>query len=84
MNAFAVMSQFPERMRQFQLGCAYADAGFPVVGFYDFSKLAGSDDGDRVTLVDLGGGQGQVIAAMLQAFPQLNSKKMVSKTCQNL
>lgn len=77
--AWEIMAQFPERMRTFQLGCVYLDEGFPVVGFYDFSTLAagGSEDGDRVILVDVGGGQGQAIKQILETFPQLEAKRMV-------
>jgi O-methyltransferase domain len=67
-------------MREFQLGVAYADAGQPVVGMYDFGQLASSSsasDITRATLVDVGGGQGQAILATLAAFPNLYPKTMI-------
>lgn len=75
--AWVIMSQFPKRIRNFQLGCAYTDAGFPVLGMYAFGLLASSDDGDHAVMVDAGGRQGQAIAEILKAYPQIDPKRMV-------
>ena len=75
--AWATMAQFPERIRNFQLGYAYSDAGFPVAGMYDFSQLAGPSDEARATFVDIGGGQGHAISEILKTLPKLEPKRMV-------
>ncbi|KIW20562.1 hypothetical protein PV08_01137 [Exophiala spinifera] len=73
-----IMAQFPDRLRAFQLGFMSQEDSVPIVGFYDYGALYDPDnDGDRVTLVDLGGGQGQSIAQILRAFPCLEADRMV-------
>lgn len=71
-----IQAQFPKRQRTFQLGLAYAEQGFPVLGMYDFSQLA-SENEDRAAFVDVGGGMGSAIAAILEACPQLQPSQMV-------
>lgn len=72
------MAQYPDRLKAFQLGFMSQEDSVPVIGFYDFAGLYDAEnDGDRVTLVDLGGGQGQSIAQMLKAFPSLKPDRMV-------
>jgi len=56
-NTFAILSQFPERLQTFQVGLAGSKTTVPIVGHYDFSKL--KTIGDKVEIVDVGGGQGQ-------------------------
>ncbi|KIW38277.1 uncharacterized protein PV06_09257 [Exophiala oligosperma] len=73
-----IMAQYPDRLKAFQLGFMSQEDSVPVIGFYDFAGLYDAEnDGDRVTLVDLGGGQGQSIAQMLKAFPSLKPDRMV-------
>jgi O-methyltransferase domain len=74
-----IMSQYPERIQAFQLGFTSQEASVPVVGLYDFSQLntLTSDDPDRTILVDVGGDQGQSIAQILTAHPDLRASKMV-------
>ncbi|KIW70707.1 hypothetical protein PV04_02951 [Phialophora macrospora] len=73
-----IMAQFPDRLRAFQLGFMSQEDSVPIIGFYDFSALYNPDtDGDRATLVDVGGGQGQSIIQILKAFPSLRPDRMV-------
>ncbi|KAH0846140.1 O-methyltransferase [Fonsecaea pedrosoi] len=73
-----IMAQFPDRLRAFQLGFMSQEDSVPIIGFYDYSALYDPEhDGDRATLVDVGGGQGQSIIQILQAFPTLRPDHMV-------
>ena len=73
-----IMAQFPDRLRAFQLGFMSQEDSEPIIGFYDFSKLYNPEtDGDRNTLVDVGGGQGQSIVQILKAFPSLQPDRVV-------
>lgn len=73
-----IMAQFPDRLKAFQLGLMSQEDSVPIIGFYDFASLYDPEnDGDRVTLIDLGGGQGQSIAQILNAFPGLKADHMV-------
>jgi hypothetical protein len=75
---FEVMMQFPDRFRAFQLGFMSQEDSVPIIGFYDFSALYDPEhDGDRPTLVDVGGGQGQSITQILTAFPTLQPSRMI-------
>lgn len=74
-NTWAIMSSFPERIQTFQIGLSGQDAAVPIIGYYDFSKL--KSDGDKVEIVDVGGGQGQSIIQILEAYPNLSASKMV-------
>jgi len=67
-----IMAQDPKRLKSFQMGLANMEASVPIVGFYDFGKLDTSDD--RSILVDVGGGGGQSIMAIMGAHPNLASK----------
>ena len=73
-----IMAQFPKRMKAFQLGFVSQEDSVPIIGFYEFSKLYDpANDGDRKTLVDVGGGQGQSLAQIMKAFPTLEPKRLV-------
>jgi hypothetical protein len=76
-NFVDIIFQSPQRLKQFQAGMAFEDSKISVTGFYDFGSLAGANDGDRMTLVDVGGGHGQALVDICRAFPSLNPKKMV-------
>ena len=67
------MAQDPVRLKMFQQGLAHMDASVPIVGFYDFGKLLDNDE-DRAILVDVGGGGGQSIVAIMGSDPGLASK----------
>lgn len=70
-----IMAQHPERFQAFQAGLAHASATVPLTGFYDFSQL--NSDDDRPILVDMGGATGHSILRILEAHPDLPSRKFV-------
>jgi hypothetical protein len=75
---WAIMAQFPDRLKAFQLGLMSQEDSVPIIGFFDFSTLYDpAHDGDRATLVDLGGGQGQSIAQILHTYSTLRPDRMV-------
>ena len=77
-SIWEIMSQFPDRIRTFQQGLMSQEDSVPIIGFYDFSTLYDPEkDGDRATLVDVGGSQGQSIMQILKAFPSLQPQRMV-------
>ena len=47
-----------------------------VVGHFDFSQLATTEEG-RVELVDIGGGHGACLKQILDKHPQLEAKKCI-------
>lgn len=71
-DIYDTMAKYPERFAAFQGGMAHADKSIPLLGYYDFGQL-NSDDSDRTIFVDVGGGQGHVIAQILDAHPGLKN-----------
>ena len=63
------MAQNPEKLKKFQMGLANMEKSVPIIGFYDFTQLNTPDE--RTVLVDVGGGAGQSIVAILEAHPEL-------------
>jgi hypothetical protein len=73
-----LMAREPAVFKNFQLSMMAQEESSPIVGFYDYDKLYDPEkDGERVTLVDVGGGQGQQISKILAAHPKLKSSKFV-------
>ena len=70
------MAQDPERLQTFQTGLSGLDLAIPVVGHFDFSQLATTEEG-RVELVDVGGGHGACLKQILDKHPQLEAKKCI-------
>ena len=70
------MAQDPERIQTFQIGLSGLDIAIPVVGHFDFSRLAATEEG-RVKLVDVGGGHGACLKQILDKHPELEAKKCV-------
>ena len=82
LTTWEIMSKDPEKLKTFQIGLTTGDAMVPVVGYYDFNQLALTDEEvqqtpDRVSLVDIGGGVGNVVKRILDASPSLNPKNIV-------
>ena len=76
-STWEVLAQDPERLETFQLGfAAMEEASAPIVGYYDFSKLATNEEG-RVALVDVGGGQGHSLKQIMDAHPELSPSRVV-------
>ncbi|KAF7191609.1 O-methyltransferase gsfC [Pseudocercospora fuligena] len=69
-TSFEIMERSPERMKKFQKGMSVSKDINPYTGFYDFSKLASADP-DQPVFVDIGGGHGDAIKAILQAYPEI-------------
>ncbi|KIX09480.1 uncharacterized protein Z518_00560 [Rhinocladiella mackenziei CBS 650.93] len=73
-----VLANLPDRLKAFQLGFMAQEDSGPIIGFFDYAALFDpATDGDRPTLVDVGGGQGQSIMQILQATPSLDPSRMV-------
>ncbi|KAI9728587.1 MAG: hypothetical protein M1834_007615 [Cirrosporium novae-zelandiae] len=68
-NVWEIMAQNPARLKEYQIGLATADKRMPTVGFYDFGRLNTSDS--RPVFVDVGGGSGVSILAIMKAHPEL-------------
>jgi hypothetical protein len=80
-NVYQVLSQFPARMRQFNIAMSTQDAVLPVVGIYDFNNAvsrARTSDPQlaRPFIVDIGGGRGQALLQLRSAHPELQDGKM--------
>jgi hypothetical protein len=69
----------PKRATDFAQSMATLEQQLPVVGYYDFSWIASkaSEDPERVLLVDVGGGKGQAIKAIVKEFPQIDKSRCV-------
>jgi predicted O-methyltransferase YrrM len=65
MEWFDYLAHHPEAGAVFDAAMATSERHHAVVAAYDFSKIA--------TLVDVGGGKGILLAAILQANPQLHA-----------
>ncbi|KAK4497527.1 hypothetical protein PRZ48_011978 [Zasmidium cellare] len=76
-TAFEVMEMDPVRMERFQKAMGIGEHLNPVVGYYDFSKLSNPNDPSHPILVDVGGGQGLALSAILQAHPTLKPTQCV-------
>lgn len=75
-HTFEVLEEQPEQMKRFQKHMDSSRHVSPYVGYYDFSKLA-TDDPDRAVLVDVGGGHGHSIAAILAAHSAIKPEQCV-------
>lgn len=71
---YEVFALFPEKALPFNASMKVGVADMPITGMYDFSwigKYAGADNGDRTLLVDVGGGMGQALKAILAENPDI-------------
>ncbi|KAK0737844.1 O-methyltransferase-domain-containing protein [Schizothecium vesticola] len=77
-SVWDILSDHPDRLRNMMLAMAAMEQMFPSLGSYDLSwALAASKDNDRAVLVDVGGGKGQAVRAILQATPGLPAHRCV-------
>lgn len=54
---------------------ATLDEVLPVVGMYDFSWIGKKEwPGDKALIVDVGGGKGQALKRIMDAFPEIENK----------
>ncbi|KAK3700196.1 hypothetical protein LTR37_016075 [Vermiconidia calcicola] len=78
MTAFDLMERDPARLKNFHVLSGMAEHFRPVTGFYDYGALANTaEDSERVALVDIGGGDGGVLAKVLSAYPALKAEGCV-------
>ncbi|KAK3708124.1 hypothetical protein LTR37_011628 [Vermiconidia calcicola] len=80
MTAFDLMERDPARLKNFHVLSSMAEHWRPVTGFYDYGALASASTGEdigRVTLVDIGGGDGGILAKILEAYPGLEAEQCV-------
>lgn len=76
MTTFDALAKDPEHERNFQTIMSMAEGWRPWTGSYDFGKLA-EDAGARPELVDVGGGDGTMIAKVLEAHPEIKPEQCV-------
>lgn len=75
-TAFDVLAGKPGVAAALQQSLAMSFKANPVTGFYDYGKLALPKDetgSGRKLLVDVGGGHGQAVAAIIKAHPELTT-----------
>lgn len=70
-----IMAQYPDRLRTFQRGFPFYHGHLPVTGYYDFSKLV--DNTYRPILVDVGGGIGGSLTAIMAAHPDIKPDRLI-------
>lgn len=77
-TAFDVLAKKPEVAAALQQSLAMSFKANPVVRFYDYGKLAlpaNEKDSGRKVLVDVGGGHGQAVSAILTTHPELATRR---------
>ncbi|KAH8778545.1 O-methyltransferase-domain-containing protein [Diaporthe sp. PMI_573] len=75
---YEVFALFPEKALPFNASMKVGVADMPITGMYDFSwigKYAAADKGDRTLLVDVGGGMGQALKAILAENPDIPAER---------
>ncbi|KAK3382753.1 S-adenosyl-L-methionine-dependent methyltransferase [Lasiosphaeria ovina] len=78
-SAYEVMLDTPERTANFMLAMQSLEVEYPFLGTYDLSWAvpAAGDTSDRPLVVDVGGGKGQSIKAIVKATPGLPVSRCV-------
>ncbi|KAK2745075.1 o-methyltransferase [Colletotrichum kahawae] len=78
-DIWEIQKENPERMKRFMAAMDVLQKFIPLVGMYDFSwvKLKLSENEDRVILVDVGGGKGHAIKAILNENPFIPAERVV-------
>lgn len=70
-----IMAMDHEKFATFQKGLGAMDGMCPVLGYYDFDQLATKED--VPILVDIAGGQGQSLVAILDAHKKIDPSKCI-------
>ena len=83
LTTWDIMSRDPERIKVFQQGLGIADNGVPTTGFFDFGQYD-VDKGDRMSLVDIGGGIGNKTKLILEASPSLKPERCMVQDQPNI
>lgn len=78
---YEVIQQMPEKQSAFNAAMTFGLGDMPITGVYDFTWLAEyadpSGSPSRVRLVDVGGGRGQALKAILQENPRIPARHCV-------
>ena len=77
---WTIMAQDPEKIQTFQVGMSGIDVAVPVVGHFDFNILknsAAEDEGEKIELIDVGGGHGACLKQILSEYPALNPRRCI-------
>ncbi|KAF2819222.1 S-adenosyl-L-methionine-dependent methyltransferase [Ophiobolus disseminans] len=78
---YQILDTMPEKSAAFNATMALALAEMPATGTYDFSWVgahaASTKQDERVLIVDVGGGQGQIIKAILEETPAIPPQRCV-------
>ena len=74
-NFWQIISRDEERLVAFNQSMATLDEVLPVVGMYDFSWIGKKEwPSDKALIVDVGGGKGQALKRIMDAFPEIENK----------
>ncbi|KAL2421756.1 O-methyltransferase gsfC [Exophiala dermatitidis] len=89
LTTWEIMSKDPAKLKTFQIGLTTGDALVPVTGYYDFDQLALTEEElahnpERVSLVDIGGGVGNTVKRILDAYKKLDPKHVVLQDQENV
>lgn len=71
------MNRNPDRMRNFMVSMVAMGKRMTVTGSYDFTWLLNPKHGDSTLVVDIGGGRGHALEAILLATPELAMDRCV-------
>lgn len=78
-SVWDILSNQPDRLHNMMQAMAAAEERFPSLGSYDLSwaVAASEKNSERAVLVDVGGGKGQAVKAILQATPGLPAHRCI-------
>ncbi|KAK0609394.1 O-methyltransferase-domain-containing protein [Immersiella caudata] len=77
-SVWDILKDHPDRLRNMMLAMSAMEQKFPSLGSYDLGwALAASKGNNRAVLVDVGGGKGHAVKAILQATPGLPAHRCV-------
>lgn len=78
-TVWEIMNRDPARMQNFMVAMAAGGALLSTAGVYDFGWVdeEGKDDPERTLIVDVGGGKGHALEAILEATPGLDPSRCV-------
>lgn len=72
-----IIGRDPKRMRDFMQSMNTLEQLLPITGMYDFGwlEVKSKEDAESPIFVDVGGGKGQALKAILAAFPGIDSSR---------
>lgn len=83
---YDVLDMMPERAQAFNSTMAIGLGDMPITGIYDFSWVAAhaGTDPKRTLIVDVGGGKGQAIKAIIEETPSIPASACVLQDLPNV